>query len=358
MSATEFFNKIDRFTEQKTPFVYYRKPGKKKVFALIQKDDSLHLCSDLSENGFVFFPFEGKEKKIIFPFENCESQKCIYQQKEIENQEFVNEESYNFQNISEKEKHIRLVEKALEFIGEGKVSKVVLSRKEEVIFPEKKLSKIYIRLLDLYPDSFVYLWYHPELGLWMGATPETLLKVEKGAFKTMALAGTRLFKGEEEVKWNEKERKEQQFVTDFILSELDKDKVSSGKPYTRKAGRLLHICTDIKGRISKVNTIRNLIKVLHPTPAVCGVPKEKAFEFILKNEDYSRSYYTGFLGEINKGSDEDAALFVNLRCMQIDLCAKNRATIYVGGGITSGSVPRKEWEETVEKSKVMKSVLF
>ena len=235
---------------------------------------------------------------------------------------------------------------------------MVLSRKEEVVFPGIKLSKIYKNLLNRYPDSFVYLWFHPELGLWMGATPETLLKVKKGEFKTMALAGTRPFEGKVEVQWNEKEREEQQFVTDFILSKLDKDEVTYGKPYTRRAGSLLHICTDIKGRISKKNTIRNLVNILHPTPAVCGVPKEKAFEFIIKNEDYNRTYYTGFLGVINNGSDEDADLYVNLRCMQIDLKEKNKAVIYVGGGITSGSIPQKEWEETVDKSKVMKSVLF
>ncbi|RUA07793.1 MAG: isochorismate synthase [Flavobacteriia bacterium] len=358
MSETNFFNRIEQFTEKKTPFVYYRKPGEEEVFALIQKDDSIHLCPDLSENGFVFSPFEGKEKKIIFPFEHCERLKYNYHQEGEDNQEVGDEKSYDLQNKFDKEKHIRLIEKGLEIIGKGEVSKVVLSRKEEVVFPGIKLSKIYKNLLNRYPDSFVYLWFHPELGLWMGATPETLLKVKKGEFKTMALAGTRPFEGKVEVQWNEKEREEQQFVTDFILSKLDKDEVTYGKPYTRRAGSLLHICTDIKGRISKKNTIRNLVNILHPTPAVCGVPKEKAFEFIIKNEDYNRTYYTGFLGVINNGSDEDADLYVNLRCMQIDLKEKNKAVIYVGGGITSGSIPQKEWEETVDKSKVMKSVLF
>jgi isochorismate synthase len=95
-----------------------------------------------------------------------------------------------------------------------------------------------------------------------------------------------------------------------------------------------------------------LIDALHPTPAVCGLPKESAKEFILENEGYDRSFYTGFLGELSV--ENRSNLFVNLRCMQV-----KDATyyIYIGGGITSASVPEKEWEETVAKSKVMLRVL-
>ena len=105
-------------------------------------------------------------------------------------------------------------------------------------------------------------------------------------------------------------------------------------------------------------TLKTLIRALHPTPAVCGLPRENAKQFILENEQYNRSFYTGFLGELNfqknKTVSESSSLFVNLRCMNI---IDKKVSIFVGGGITKDSNAKKEWEETVSKSKVMKRVL-
>ncbi len=90
----------------------------------------------------------------------------------------------------------------------------------------------------------------------------------------------------------------------------------------------------ISGEISVENS--TLIKKLHPTPAVCGLPLESSKEFILKNENYKRTYYTGFLGELNltKENKNTSELFVNLRCMEIK---NSSAFIFVGGGITKES---------------------
>ena len=110
--------------------------------------------------------------------------------------------------------------------------------------------------------------------------------------------------------------------------------------------------------LNKKSTLKTLIRALHPTPAVCGLPRGYAKKFILENEQYDRSFYTGFLGELNIKSDKkkviNSSLFVNLRCMNID---ENRVSVFVGGGITKESIAKKEWEETVSKSKIMKRVL-
>jgi isochorismate synthase len=121
--------------------------------------------------------------------------------------------------------------------------------------------------------------------------------------------------------------------------------------YTIKAGSLLHLKADIKGEIDGFE-LKSLLSTLHPTPAVCGLPKEAAKSFILANENYDRRYYTGFLGEINV--DSETELFVNLRCVEIDGAIAN---IYVGGGITEESKPEKEWLETCQKTNTIKSVL-
>ena len=82
------------------------------------------------------------------------------------------------------------------------------------------------------------------------------------------------------------------------------------------------------------------------------MPKEIAVDFILNNENYNRSYYTGYLGELQLNKCTN--LFVNLRCLNYK---NDKLGIYVGGGITLASDPLKEWEETVVKAQVMKKVL-
>jgi isochorismate synthase len=125
----------------------------------------------------------------------------------------------------------------------------------------------------------------------------------------------------------------------------------------------LHLRTKVTGKLTTKNAqLKILIRALHPTPAVCGLPRKKAKDFILENENYQREFYTGFLGELNikdskfkaQGQGSTSNLFVNLRCMNIE---NTIASIYIGGGITKDSNAKKEWDETVSKSKTMKRVL-
>ncbi len=94
------------------------------------------------------------------------------------------------------------------------------------------------------------------------------------------------------------------------------------------------------------------MKQLHPTPAVCGVPKEKGYEVIQEIEAYNRAYYTGFLGPWNLDAKLD--LFVNLRCLQY---FTDHAVLYAGGGITSASDAEKEWQETENKMRSITRIL-
>ena len=175
----------------------------------------------------------------------------------------------------------------------------------------------------------------------------------------MAVAGTQLFEGTTNVIWQKKEIEEQQLVTDFIVKEL-KNKVSNlslSNPYTMKAGKVLHLKTTIEGDWNGTTNLKDLLHILHPTPAVCGLPKVAAKKFILENENYNREFYSGFLGELNKNfstNEKSTNLYVNLRCMKIE---NNQAHLFVGGGITKDSIPEKEWEETEFKSETMKNIL-
>jgi len=236
-------------------------------------------------------------------------------------------------------------------IQQGEFDKVVLSRKM-VLKKQISIVSTFQNLIATYPTAFRYLFFHPKIGLWMGATPEQLVKINQNHFETVALAGTQLYS--ENVIWETKEKEEQQFVTNYIL-----DKVTSKvnelivtDAETVKAGNLAHLKSLISGKLTADFQVSDLIKTLHPTPAVCGLPKDKTIDFILKNEGYNRKYYAGFLGEYNKNNQTD--LFVNLRCLEVENDVVN---IYVGCGITKGSNPEKEFIETENKSMTMINIL-
>ena len=342
----KIFDKIRAAHQQQLPFVAYRKPNAKEVLAFLQQDDELHKSTKYVEEGFVFAPFNSEESAIVIPKEKAVflSEAVIDDLSDLEG-ELIEDD------LSEKEAHIQLIKKGIKAIKSGDFKKVVLSRKEKVQMLDADVFYSFLTLLKAYPNAFVYIWYHPKVGLWMGATPETLVKIVENGFETMSLAGTQEYKGSVEVEWKAKEIDEQQLVTDYVLEKLKPicSAVSAKEVETIKAGNLLHLKTQINGEFE--NSPEQIIDVLHPTPAVCGFPKEKSQQFILENENYNREFYTGFLGELNMPNSE---LFVNLRCMQM---IEDAIHIYVGGGITVGSDPEKEWLETVAKTKTIKNVL-
>jgi isochorismate synthase len=343
-------DKIKEAYKNKVPFVAYNKPNDATIFGIFQKKATLHtITSDFTQSGFVFAPFNASEKIIFFPLDASELIKDALVKKQLKFKEKL------YFNDASKATHVNIVQKAIDAINKNDFKKVVISRKEIVALNGVEVEDIYSNLLQLYPNAFVYVWFHPQVGLWFGATPETLLEVKNNSFSTMSLAGTQVYKKGEKVSWNPKEIEEQQIVTDYILNKLSgfSTNLKQLKTETVKAGSLLHLRTAIKGDLTQKGLF-SLVNLLHPTPAVCGLPKEKAKQFILDNENYNRSYYTGFLGELNSNENRDSHLFVNLRCMEI----KNKnAAIYIGGGITKESNPEKEWEETVAKSNIMLKAL-
>ena len=351
---TTFLDEISRVYTSNFPFVVFRKPNEELITAYVQNSKEVHYLNSYNEQGFVFSPFNKVEKKVFFSVENCE----IFSSK-IPSEFKLNAalSNSNFENISaknSKEKHIKLIKKGIDFIKSKEAEKIVLSRKEELKFKEFDVINTLKKMLNNYKNAFVYLWYHPTIGLWMGATPERLINLSENKFTTMALAGTQLYKNTTDVVWKEKEQQEQQFVTDYILDTINEcvENIEVSNPYTVKAGNLLHIRTDISGTLKSENIVEKLINTLHPTPAVCGLPKEIATTFILENEGYNRAYYSGYLGELNR--NKNTQLFVNLRCMEWH---NNTASIYIGGGITMDSIPSSEWKETVSKAEIMKKVL-
>ncbi len=339
---------------QHLPFVIYKKPYANHVIGLFQKNDLLFSVNDFIESGFVFASFDGS-KTVLIP----ENQSEIIQVPFIENETYLQGISTGFIDEMDKHNFENLVAKGIHAIENNEFKKVVLSRKESINLIDFDLVDAFEKLVQSYPSTFVYCFFHPNVGIWLGATPEQLLKVKANSFETIALAGTQKGTGSKEVIWQTKEKVEQQFVVDYIVEKLEKvaSKVTISKPYSVKAGSIWHIKTDISGIFNLNSSLQEVIQLLHPTPAVCGYPKEKAKSFILDNENYDRTFYTGYLGELNSSFAIDnvsSDLFVNLRCMQI---CDSQANLYIGCGITKDSVPQKEWEESINKSVTMKKIL-
>ncbi|WP_136480912.1 chorismate-binding protein [Cognatitamlana onchidii] len=378
MNSEDFIARVVEQYKNKLPFVVYRKPNDSEVKGIFQNTDQLYFTENFTEKGFVFSPFDNTKPTVLLPYNKSETIKCQdwnYAYNEADKNTSVKNTLYDDENGDSKDIHIDLVNKCLDALDSNSFQKLVITRRECIELKEFDIITTFKRLISKYQSAFVYGWYHPKVGLWLGATPETLLKIEGKRFSMMALAGTQVYNGSLDVTWEEKEKEEQQLVTDFIIDSLDAltETKQALATTTVKAGNLVHLKTMVTALLKEHVSLKEVIDILHPTPAVCGLPKGKSKQFILNNEDYNREFYTGFLGELNlesmvaprsgKRNIENRAytinrcstqLYVNLRCMQIK---KSQAYIYVGGGITNKSNPVHEWQETVSKSLVMKSIL-
>ena len=245
------------------------------------------------------------------------------------------------------------------FIGplqQREYPKLVLSRRTCRQLPaDFSPCAAFIRACNSYPRMMVSLCHTPQTGTWMGSTPEIILSGHERLWSTVALAGTQALEGEElpEV-WSKKNQEEQAFVAEYIRRILKQwaGKVDEKGPYTARAGALAHLKTDFRFCLKDTRHLGDLLAELHPTPAVCGLPKQEAYEFILQNEGYDRQYYSGIIGWLDP--EADTHLYVNLRCMQL---TPEHATLYAGGGILPTSTAETEWEETQEKLKTMSRLL-
>ena len=158
----------------------------------------------------------------------------------------------------------------------------------------------------------------------------------------------------ESVSWSTKNIQEQRYVSTYItecLEQYTSDFHEEG-PSTVRAADLVHLRSDFTFTLPDELHIGDLLHTLHPTPAVCGLPKREAFQFIIRNEHTPRRYYSGFMGMLNP--DGDTHLYVSLRCMNIE---GNQYHLYAGGGLLKDSVMEQEWQETEAKLQTMRRCL-
>ena len=234
------------------------------------------------------------------------------------------------------------------------LSRVITSYKKEHV----SYAELFKALNATYPNTFNYIFYTPNSGLWMGATPEQLLIIDGSEATTVALAGTQELKEIplNQYKWGDKEREEQQFVVDYVEKTIRKyslDEKITKSTQTIKAAKAVHLETSFKFNAHHISErLNEFLDELHPTPAVCGVPKSSALKLINETEHHDREFYSGFLGPLNIYQKTD--LFVNLRCLKAE---GNNLSLFVGGGITLSSNAQSEWDETALKAQTLLSLI-
>lgn len=307
---------------------------------------------DNEERGFVVAPFD-KEKSYysIIPEIEIEGDATSPEMEAIVNKASCpnKTDEQNVCHCMSKEEYMAMVENAKWDISNGKYDKIVLSR---AITKEKTEDwncwEEFLSLTRKYENAFVSMFHIPGRGLWMGATPELLLKREGTKGETMALAGTR--KANSSTDWDTKNIAEHIYVSKFIGETIEKHSKTyeiGAMETTRPSAHIEHLRTNF-GMESDTNGFFDILNELHPTPAVCGTPQPICLKEIPKKEKYDREFYGGVVGPIY--DSQSFELYVNIRCMKV---TKDKFIIYAGGGITIDSEPENEWKETELKAKTI-----
>lgn len=352
---------IDAFIQRKQPFAVYRIPGEKAPRLLTPTEGAVRLIYDLKElngqRGFVIAPFRVNETSPVVLIETAQSGQPLPIEEYPDNEEDT--ASNLFQEVTPtscSDAYAACFHTFIRALHSHTFDKLVLSRSFSIDKTKDfSLSSAFRAACRRYIHSYIYLCYTPQTGVWLGSTPEIILSGGKGEWSTVALAGTQpLQDGKLPQFWDEKNRKEQDYVTSYIRRQLLSLGIhpTENGPYPAYAGALSHLKTDFHFPLANNDCLGDLLKLLHPTPAVCGLPKEKAYQFILENEGYDRRYYSGFIGWLDPEDQTD--LYVNLRCMHIE---DHLLTLYAGGGLLASSELNDEWQETEKKLQTMKRII-
>jgi isochorismate synthase len=341
----------------KVGFASFSLPGHGRFSTYLQNQPGGELLSESGRPFFLFHPFDssGPSPKLAVRADVIlddlvpGSNDLVY--------DFLHPSSGCALNreVSGKGEYLLGVEEALREIRQGRFRKLVLSRPFLPGFPVyPHIRELVLSLRQTYPSAFVYWIRLSGMGDWVGASPESLLSETEGIYHTESLAGTRPG-GSQASQWGEKEMEEQRIVTEFIEGRLKvagATGIRMSREQTKRAGPVEHLCTSIafESRAGILEFMR-IADLLHPTPAVCGDPQSMALDWLRLNEGYDRTYYGGYLGPVGSGF---SSLFVNIRCMEL---FSNESILYVGGGITRDSEPKKEWEETYLKATTLLAVM-
>jgi len=348
----------------------YSLPDSKKVTIIAGKITEKPPLLEAAEPGFILSPFFNEQSPVSFiaadveitlSENNIESKgKATLKALLLKDTPLVLPEIPEV-DYSKPGNYQEIVLKAVEEIRKGVLKKVVVARKKRAA-ATKPIEVIFLSLVNAYPSAFTALIFHPNFGIWIGASPELLIHLNKEKiFKTIALAGTIKAPATGNVNntsWSQKEIEEQALVSKYIVNCFKKLRLREYEeegPKSILSGNLIHLKTtyNINTQASNFPFLASqMLQLIHPTSAVGGMPREEALRFITENEHLERVLFAGFWGPVN--INQEINLYVNIRCARL---FNNFALLFAGAGITEASDPEKEFFETEIKMEAIASKL-
>lgn len=258
-----------------------------------------------------------------------------------------------------KEAYLTSIGEVTSLIKNKQAQKVVIARSLALQFKEKVSSpQILSHVVHEQPESYLFGLEHEQM-LFFGASPERLVKVDNGKAYSSCVAGSiKRGKTAEEDEalglslLNDlKNRGEHHYVVEMISQTFEKNctEVKLPKqPKLLKIRDIQHLYTPVEGTLEKNATILQLIKHLHPTPALGGVPRKETMEIIRQYEPMNRGLYAAPIGWIDADGNGEFAVAIRSAALIDD-----KAYLYAGGGIVADSEPISEYEETLVKFRPM-----
>ena len=255
------------------------------------------------------------------------------------------------------------VHAALDAINRAEFEKVVLTRSIKIKLRERFNLGRMLGWLEIHYPNCTHFAVPLAGKTLVGATPERLISVHKGTAVTDAIAGTRprgSVHSQPDKRHNPlfsdlKMRREQRLVVDGILRALkpvSHDLISARQPLILSLPNVQHLWSPIQARIHGGVTLLDLAERLHPTPAVSGMPRDKALLWLRNHGEPWRGWYTGALGWTTRQGEGELA--VALRCALLE---DDEATLFAGAGILRESDPQQEYLETEWKLQSMLEAL-
>ena len=401
------------------PFAIYRLPYANEATMITQTEgepEEYLSCTELNgKSGFVIAPFHITPDQPILLIQGETEVVSLDRRTEVD---FLDRSTEEHNSLEPYAQQLPSSFYSIDFanyhsqLKAGSFRKIVLARcADERLGEGIDPMDLFFRACELYPRMFISLVSTRKSGIWLTATPEILLEGTGNQWRTIALAGTMKLEGDllsfdsppyegasnfssppyegdlhkpgnapyegasnfssppyeggagvvGKISWSPKNLQEQRIVSTYIAECLEQftDDFREEGPRTVRAANLVHLRSDFTFTLPDNAHLGNLLHALHPTPAVCGLPKREAFDFIIRNEHTPRRYYSGFMGPLNLSltphpSSLITSLFVSLRCMNIE---GNHYHLFAGGGLLPDSTEQQEWLETEAKLETMRQVL-
>lgn len=320
-------------------------------FTLIKNKDDYYFTTTIvvhkNDQPMQMIQMIDEQKELLFDIdEMASSSTYIIKQEEIETEQWM-----------------ATVEKAIKEIKENRAKKIVLAREMRLqLSKDAEIGVVLQKLIETQENSYVFAFEQGE-DCFVGASPERLVKIEGNQLLSTCLAGTAprgktITEDKEIAKQllsDDKNLEEHLYVVRMIKSKIKKYCTNINipeQPIAYPLKNLQHLYTPVSATLKPEASVFNIIKEIHPTPALGGVPREKSLHFIREHELLDRGWYGAPIGWIDSNHNGEFAVAIRSGLIQ-----GNEVSLFAGCGVMKDSDPFVEYEETNMKFLPMLNVL-